>query len=104
LRVKAIRAIKTRVCACIKHTRNNNCAYSCTRKAGGTIKLARLIPLTRGDEYQVHEYACHEGNYAMRHILSAARALEAQKMRRENCCRAEARSRKRTRALTFVPP
>jgi hypothetical protein len=26
----------------------------------------------------VHEYACHEGNYAMRNILSAARAAEKQ--------------------------
>jgi hypothetical protein len=38
-----------------------------------------LIPLTRSDEYEVHEYACHEGNYAMRNILSGARADEAAK-------------------------
>ena len=36
-----------------------------------------LIPLTRSDDYRVHEYACHEGNYAMRNILSGARADEA---------------------------
>ncbi len=38
-----------------------------------------LMSLTRRDEYQLHEYACHEGNYAMRHILSGARASDAQK-------------------------
>jgi len=38
-----------------------------------------LLPLTRSDRYQLHEYACHEGNYAMRHILSGARADEEHK-------------------------
>jgi hypothetical protein len=35
------------------------------------------VPL-KGDPAQseVFEYACHEGNYAMRNILSAARAEE----------------------------
>jgi hypothetical protein len=36
-----------------------------------------LIRLTRSHDYQVHEYACHEGNYAMRNILSGARAEES---------------------------
>lgn len=31
--------------------------------------------MTRGGP--IYEYACHEGNYALRHILEAARALEA---------------------------
>ena len=31
------------------------------------------IPLMRGTESHLFEYACHEGNYAMRNILSAAR-------------------------------
>jgi hypothetical protein len=31
------------------------------------------IPLTRGTDRHLFEYACHEGNYAMRNILSAAR-------------------------------
>ena len=31
------------------------------------------IPLIRGKEPHLFEYACHEGNYAMRNILSAAR-------------------------------
>jgi len=36
-----------------------------------------VMPLTRVDySQQVFEYACHEGNHAMRNILSAARAAE----------------------------
>jgi hypothetical protein len=39
-----------------------------------------LMPLTRVDRtQQVYEYACHEGNFAMRNILSAARAEDAKK-------------------------
>ena len=34
------------------------------------------LPLTQHPEYQMFEYACHEGNYAMRHILSGERATE----------------------------
>jgi hypothetical protein len=34
------------------------------------------IPLTRDDSYQMFEYACHEGNRAIEHVLSAARAEE----------------------------
>jgi hypothetical protein len=30
------------------------------------------IPLIRDDSYVIYEYACHEGNYGMAHILSAA--------------------------------
>ena len=38
-----------------------------------------MMPLTKVDRSQeVHEYACHEGNLAMRNILSAARAAERQ--------------------------
>jgi hypothetical protein len=36
-----------------------------------------LITLQRDDNYQMIEYACHEGNYAMFDILSGARAAEA---------------------------
>jgi hypothetical protein len=36
-----------------------------------------LIPLKRDPNYQMAEYACHEGNYAMKDILSGARAAEA---------------------------
>jgi hypothetical protein len=34
------------------------------------------LPLTEHPEYQMFEYACHEGNYAVRNILSAERAAE----------------------------
>ncbi len=32
------------------------------------------MPLTVNDEEPVFEYACHEGNYAVRNMLSATRA------------------------------
>jgi hypothetical protein len=35
-----------------------------------------LIPLEKNNDYQMIEYACHEGNYAMSDILSGARATE----------------------------
>ena len=35
------------------------------------------MPLTRNDSEAIFEYACHEGNLAMPHLLSAARAAEA---------------------------
>lgn len=34
------------------------------------------IPLSRDDSYQMFEYACHEGNKAVEHVLGAARAAE----------------------------
>jgi hypothetical protein len=34
------------------------------------------FPLKRDDNYQMFEYACHEGNHAMRNILSGSRADE----------------------------
>jgi hypothetical protein len=34
------------------------------------------LPIRLQNDYQVFEYACHEGNYGMRNILSAARAEE----------------------------
>ena len=34
------------------------------------------VPLSRRDDYDWSEYACHEGNYPLRGILSAARAAE----------------------------
>jgi len=37
------------------------------------------FPLARNDGYAMYEYACHEGNYAMRNSLSAARARERAK-------------------------
>jgi hypothetical protein len=35
------------------------------------------MPLTRNDAEPVLEFACHEGNYAVRHILSGTRASES---------------------------
>ena len=35
------------------------------------------MPLKSDPEYQIYEYACHEGNWAVRNILSAGRAEEA---------------------------
>jgi hypothetical protein len=34
------------------------------------------FPLERDDTYGMFEYACHEGNYGLRNILSASRADE----------------------------
>jgi len=34
------------------------------------------FPLQRDDAYGMFEYACHEGNYGLRNILSASRADE----------------------------
>jgi hypothetical protein len=34
------------------------------------------FPLSRDTTYQMFEYACHEGNYAIRNILSGVRAAE----------------------------
>ena len=38
-----------------------------------------LIQLQKNDDYQMLEYACHEGNYAMSDILSGARADDGAK-------------------------
>jgi hypothetical protein len=37
------------------------------------------LPLKQQPDYGMYEYACHEGNYGMRNILSGARAEEAGK-------------------------
>jgi hypothetical protein len=42
-----------------------------------TAPWTATFPLTAEPGYQIFEYACHEGNYAMRNRLSAARAEEA---------------------------
>jgi len=34
------------------------------------------MPLTRDPEYVMYEYACHEGNHAIKNILSAGRAVD----------------------------
>ena len=40
------------------------------------------MQLTQDPEQQLFEYACHEGNYAMRNILSAGRAADAEAAKR----------------------
>jgi hypothetical protein len=35
-----------------------------------------IRPMPRLPNYKIYEYACHEGNYAMPHILAGARAEE----------------------------
>jgi hypothetical protein len=35
------------------------------------------FPLSRDPGYGMFEYACHEGNYGLKNILSASRAEEA---------------------------
>ena len=35
-----------------------------------------VLPLVNLPDYVIYEYACHEGNYAIAHALSGARALE----------------------------
>jgi hypothetical protein len=37
------------------------------------------IPLTRDPDYQIFEYACHEGNHAVENILRGARAQDKSK-------------------------
>jgi hypothetical protein len=32
------------------------------------------LPIPREEDYGFYEYACHEGNYAMPHLLSGSRA------------------------------
>ena len=36
------------------------------------------IPLVRDDTYQMYEYSCHEGNYAMANSLSFGRKRDAE--------------------------
>ena len=37
------------------------------------------IPLERDDQYQIFEYACHEGNHSIENMLGAARKAEAKR-------------------------
>jgi hypothetical protein len=41
-----------------------------------TAPFTVSFPLKRDPAYQIFEYACHEGNNAMRNMLSASRADE----------------------------
>jgi len=42
-----------------------------------TASWTAEFPITQEPGYQIFEYACHEGNYAMTNMLSGARAEEA---------------------------
>ena len=42
------------------------------------------FPIVEKPTYQIYEYACHEGNNAMRNMLSGARAVEAATPESEN--------------------
>jgi len=42
-----------------------------------TKPFKMALPIRHQPDYHVFEYACHEGNYGMRNILSAARAGDA---------------------------
>jgi len=44
-----------------------------------TAPWTASFPLKRDQDYQMFEYACHEGNYAMRNTLSGSRADEGKK-------------------------
>ena len=41
-----------------------------------TKPWAMRLTITQQPDYEIYEYACHEGNLAMRHALSAERAYE----------------------------
>ncbi len=43
-----------------------------------TRPFTMRLTITSQPDYEIYEYACHEGNYAMRNILSGARAAERQ--------------------------
>jgi hypothetical protein len=42
-----------------------------------TKPFKMALPIRKQNDYQVFEFACHEGNYGMRNILSGARSAEA---------------------------
>jgi hypothetical protein len=44
-----------------------------------TEPMTIAFPLRRDPDYQLLEYACHEGNYSMRNTLSGSRADETTK-------------------------
>ena len=45
-------------------------------QAPGTSPWTVAYPMKLDNDYQMFEYACHEGNYGLPNILSAARAAE----------------------------
>ncbi len=67
-------------------TDENTLLYSVTIDDPKTFTAPWTVqfPVTREPGYQIFEYACHEGNYAMRNRLSAARAEEAKEAAAKN--------------------
>jgi hypothetical protein len=63
-----------------RFTRMNENAiqYEATVNDAQTFTAPWIVafPITHESGYQIFEYACHEGNYAMANVLSAARAEE----------------------------
>jgi hypothetical protein len=55
------------------------------------------IPLTQDDNYQMFEYACHEGNYSMVNMLSGARAKEKQTAEAANAVKSGLKAGAKTR-------
>ena len=43
-----------------------------------TAPFTISMPLTQDPEYEIYEYACHEGNWAVRNTLGGQRVLDAQ--------------------------
>ncbi len=41
-----------------------------------TRPFTMRLTITSQPDYQIYEYACHEGNHSMRNVLSAERAYE----------------------------
>jgi hypothetical protein len=62
----------------IRRTAADTLQYEATINDPGTYTKpwTIAIPLKAHPEYTMYEYACHEGNYAMKNILSAERAAE----------------------------
>jgi len=59
-------------------TGENAIQYEATVNDPKTFTAAWTVtfPITHVPDYQIYEYACHEGNYSMTNMLSAARAEE----------------------------
>ena len=79
-RIKGIpQSEKLRVVERFTRTDENTIRYEVTIEDSEmyTAPWKVSMPLTRDPEYQIYEYACHEGNTAVELILGGARAEEA---------------------------
>jgi hypothetical protein len=75
----------------LRHSAQMTITERFTRTDAGTMRYEAMIddpktytrpfrialPIHKSESYRVYEYACHEGNYGMTNILSAARAAES---------------------------